>query len=55
MNTDEEYDEEELRDDIIQLNIEESCQELFLRSAARWADTFGRQRSNTMLLPADRC
>lgn len=35
MNTYEEYDEEELNDFIIQLGIQDSCQDAFLKSAAR--------------------
>lgn len=35
MNTYEEYDDEELSDYIIQLSIQESCQDAFLKSAAR--------------------
>lgn len=36
MNTYEEYGEEELNDYIIQLSIQDSCQEAFLKSAARY-------------------
>lgn len=36
MNTYEEYEEEELNDYIIQLSIQDSCQDAFLKSAARY-------------------
>lgn len=37
MNTyDDEYSEEELSDYIIQLSIQDSCQDAFLKSAARY-------------------
>lgn len=39
MYTNEEDGEDELNDYIVQLNIHESCQESFLRSAARYHTT----------------
>lgn len=46
MNTYEEYDEEELSDYIIQLSIQDSCQDAFLKSAAR----YGSHTENITLL-----
>jgi len=43
MNTYEEFDEEELNNDIIQQSIQDSCQDAFLKSAARY--TFHIQNS----------
>lgn len=38
MNTYDEYSEEELSDYIIQLSIQDSCQNAFLKSAARYVE-----------------
>lgn len=38
MNTFQQHSEEELCEFIIQLNIQDSCQDTFLKTAARYAD-----------------
>lgn len=57
MYTHEEDGEDELSDYITQLNIHESCQESFLKSAARYHTTqfqYGKNytRSGTPVLPS---
>lgn len=47
MYTHEEDGEDELSDYITQLNIQESCQESFLKSAARYHTTFQYNKNYT--------
>lgn len=54
MNTFEDYGEEELCDVIIQLRIQDSCQDAFLKSAARYEAPFTLQRNQFSDDTADR-